>query len=292
MDNISKGIFLAFIGWASFVCSDILVKLMSERGLLPIEIVLFGGIAGALVSAVFLRKKDKATFILALKQTPFSVLFLALATTSTTYGSINAFALLPMPDIYVFIFTAPVVTFFIARFFLQEPIPKKRWLLAFLCFLGVLIAYYGDLKFSNTQLNKKGLAYVSLVVFGVAFASAFMRKLKLSAALMSFYPSIFVALLAYFMIDKQAYELFLLFANVWYFALPMMFFVGLGKISRSASLNHAPASVIAITHYLQLPLGAIAGFLIWSHLPSFSMILGGAIIVFCGIYLIYSNKKA
>jgi drug/metabolite transporter (DMT)-like permease len=53
----------------------------------------------------------------------------------------------------------------------------------------------------------------------------------------------------------------------------------------------APAAVVAPFEYTALLWGVAIDFLVWSKLPSMRVVAGGALVISCGIYLIWHERQ-
>ncbi|MCK5295348.1 MAG: DMT family transporter [Alphaproteobacteria bacterium] len=286
-----KGLFLALSAWTCFAISDVFVKLLSEAGIAPVEIVFLNMTGITIISVLLMRKAnwiELKEFIL--KKTILAFFIASLSITGAICGC-SAFALLPIPEIYIFFFMAPIVTFFIAKLVLKEIIPWQRWLVVFTAFLGVFFAYYGDMNFSNNELNPLGILYCSGAVICVALMTTLMRHIRLSAKPMGLWTVFFGVIVSLFLIEDSYVNVAVRISHEWEYAIFLPLIASLGVLCRCEACRITHASIVAVTHYFQMPVGILTGFLVWQHLPSLSMMTGAMIIITSGIILIRNNKK-
>lgn len=289
--NSRKGLFLALLAWTSFAISDVFLKILSESGLAPLEIVSLFLVGNAFVFFLLMRKANWLELKEFIFKRPVIAFILGSLSITTSILCCSAFALLPIPEIYVFVFMTPVVTFFTAKLILKENIPWQRWLVVFTAFLGVVFAYYGDMNFSNNELSTLGIIYCAGVVISLALNVTLMRYVRLSPQTMGLWASFFGIILLPFILKSSFAEVAVRVSHEWIYAIALIAFSSVGILCRNEACRITHASVVAVTHYFQMPIGILTGFLVWSHLPSLSMIIGATIIIISGIILIRNNRE-
>jgi drug/metabolite transporter (DMT)-like permease len=65
----------------------------------------------------------------------------------------------------------------------------------------------------------------------------------------------------------------------------------LGTRMLTEAFRAAPAGVVAPFEYTALLWGVAIDWLVWSKLPSMRVVLGGALVISCGIYLIWHERQ-
>jgi drug/metabolite transporter (DMT)-like permease len=66
---------------------------------------------------------------------------------------------------------------------------------------------------------------------------------------------------------------------------------GVGQILMTAAYRYAEASTVAPFEYTSLILGLIVGYVIFNELPTAHMLVGGAIVVAAGIFIIWREHQ-
>jgi drug/metabolite transporter (DMT)-like permease len=67
---------------------------------------------------------------------------------------------------------------------------------------------------------------------------------------------------------------------------------GIASICLMTAYHRAPVALVAPFQYTQIVWGALAGWLFWAHVPDLYLVLGSAIVIVCGLYVIYREIKA
>jgi drug/metabolite transporter (DMT)-like permease len=66
---------------------------------------------------------------------------------------------------------------------------------------------------------------------------------------------------------------------------------GLSQILMTTAYRHAPASTLAPFGYVSILWSAALGYLIWSDLPGPRILLGAAVVIVSGLYIIYRETR-
>jgi drug/metabolite transporter (DMT)-like permease len=66
---------------------------------------------------------------------------------------------------------------------------------------------------------------------------------------------------------------------------------GLSQLLMTYAYRHAPASTLAPFGYVSILWSTALGFLIWSELPGPRMLIGSAIVIASGLYIIYRETR-
>jgi drug/metabolite transporter (DMT)-like permease len=65
-----------------------------------------------------------------------------------------------------------------------------------------------------------------------------------------------------------------------------------GQYWWTRALHLAPASAVAPFYYLSLIWASILGFAVWGEIPTASLIIGSAVVVASGLFLIWRESNA
>lgn len=212
--------------------------------------------------------------------------------------SFTALYLLPLPDATAIGFATPLVVVVLAFFLLGEPVRIYRWSAVVVGFVGILVVLSphlgeGDLDSAATLGALLGLA---AAVFG-ALAMIAVRKLcetERTSTIVTWFAgaSTVMSLLtvplgfvlpgqAWIIPDMETAGLLILIGLAG----------GVGQILLTQSYRFADASTIAPFDYVNMLWAIIVGWLIFSETPVPEVIIGAAIVIAAGVFVIYREHK-
>ena len=197
-----------------------------------------------------------------------------------------ALSLMSIAGVTAINFSAPLFATLASLYFLKEPVGMRRWIALALGFLGVLIITNpGAETFQVGAL----FALASAILFGTVTAGVRGMTSTESVETLTLYQ---LMLLASF------YALALPFAFVtptWADA-PLFLLNGasavFGQYWWTRALHLAPTSAVVPFQYLSLIWAMMIGFAVWGDLPTVSLLLGSAIVVGSGLYLLWHESRA
>jgi len=196
-----------------------------------------------------------------------------------------AFKLMPLAGATAISFVAPLITTLLSIILLKETVGIHRWSALVMGFVGVLLV---------TQPGVGAFQWGAVFAFGnavlistVAIAIRQMSLTESSDTLIVYQIMLLVpltALLLPFGFDVPTPLDFALLvtsgiAN------------GVAQFWWTKALHLAPASAVTPFNYLSLIWALIVGFLIWGDLPTRDLILGSAIVVGSGLYLLWRETR-
>lgn len=186
--------------------------------------------------------------------------------------SFAAVATLPLALMTTIGFTRPLFFLLLAAVLLGERVGGLRWAATGLGFLGVLVAARPD----ELPLDPALLAAIAAVVLGtISVIQTRQLKGESTVVLMGFYTVVLSLL--------TGIPAALLWAPIAWADLPALLAVGV--VAQAAQLcflrahHNAEARVLAPLGYLQLPLAAAAGWLVFAEAPGPATWAGAAVIV-------------
>jgi drug/metabolite transporter (DMT)-like permease len=197
---------------------------------------------------------------------------------------------LPLPEAIAIGYAMPLLIVVFGAVFLKETVRLYRWSAVFVGMIGVAIIVWPRLTvFSEetgaiSELALGVIASLAACVFG-AFATMQVRKLvdtERSATIV-----------LYFSVTCSIAGLLTLpFGWVW--PTPMLWVTligsgiagGIGQILITEAYRRAEVSVIAPFEYTSLVLSLIVGYLVFSDVPTVTMLIGAVIVVGAGIFII------
>lgn len=280
--NISA-IALCVTGWTAWVFTDTISKYLTQDYSIA-QIICLANIITAIVTFIWLIKSHGLQSL----KTPLLKLHLlrGLSIVGTAYCVVSAIARIPLADFYGIIFLSPLVFLFAAHFLLKEMIGWHRILASVVGFGGVLILAGPQFNGYNT-----GITFAMIAVLFVCANSFFVRKMKDEPALplFAFFPALFnaVVFLPFMAMDFRMPEaihipLFLVFAPL----------IVTGLIAFTLGFNRATETAIVMPfHYTQMIWGVALGYLLFGDVPTVTTIIGSAIIIGSGLYIIWREHQ-
>ena len=162
----------------------------------------------------------------------------------------------------------------------------KKFLAVLVGFLGVLVILQPSAEFSS-----KGTTYALIGVITYALTALTARKLANieSVSNLSFYifigPTIMGAMGSYYSwIPPIPWDLFLFFLTGLTGGLAFIFF--------NLALQKAEASLLTSFEYTGLIWASLAGYFIFNEVVDSKIWMGAAIIIFCGIIILYRESTS
>jgi len=196
-----------------------------------------------------------------------------------------ALALLPLVNIFVIVFVAPIIITALSGPLLGEKVGVWRWSAVLIGFSGVLIILE-----PSTEFSLAGTIYGLIGVVTYALNTLTTRKIsgRDSALNLSFYiffgPTILGAALSIFdWITPTMWDWFLFFLTGLIGGFAFLFF--------NLALKKAEASFLASFEYTGLLWASLAGYFIFNEVVDSKIWLGAAIIIFGGIIILYRESN-
>jgi len=299
-DNL-KGI--GFLALAMFVISlqDIAIKWMS--GTYPaLEIVIFRSIVALPFTLLFFRGEGNRGLPHTQRHRLEYLRGLYLFLSYTTY--IMGLAVLPLADAAAIRLSGPIMITLLSTVFLGEKVDLRRWLALFVGFAGVLlIVRPGSATFNLGSI----LIVISILFYALSVMVTRQLRTTESSATMAFYSSVVYLTISVVLAPIvmavgpipnvhpsiaflfRAWTMPSVLDGVIMFGLGLVWASWIYLVARAYSL--AQASVAAPFEYLALPFNALWGFAIWHEIPAAVTLLGAALTVASGIYIVYHQQK-
>jgi drug/metabolite transporter (DMT)-like permease len=251
----------------------------------PIGEVLFTRTAVALVTCALFIMPMTGFAVFRTRRLPHHVMRSVSQGFSQTFLLI-AFSLMPLAGAIAINFSAPLFTTLISALLLKEAVGPARWLALIVGFCGVLIvtnpgteafqigalfALANTVLYASVTVGVRGMTATesaeTLILYQLALLTAFFALL-LPLGWSSPTP-----------IDA-AWIVFNGVSNA------------VGQYWWTRALHLAPASAVAPFFYLSLVWASILGFAIWGDLPTLSLVLGSAVVVASGLFLLWRESNA
>ncbi len=225
---------------------------------------------------------------------PLGHLWRGLVGTSAMALGFTALGLLPLPEATAIGYAAPLLAVIFAAMFLNERVRAFRMTAVLVGLVGVTIVLSPRLSINSLEAvsQRETLGAICALmgaVFG-ALATIFVRKLILHEST--------AAIVFYFSLSSSALALLTLpLGWVW----PNLFqaailiaagvFGGFGQVLLTASYRHAETAVIAPFEYVSMLLALGVGYLVFSEIPTFTMLCGALLIISAGLFIIWRERQ-
>ncbi len=207
-------------------------------------------------------------------------------------------AILPLADATVISYASPLFVIMLAAIFLKERVRAYRWTAVGIGFSGVVVAMSPHLAIlGGDAVSAKGALFALIGAIMAAFAMVEVRKLTATdtTASIVFYFSLFCSVIGLltlplgFVLDGWAWVM----PSLPNFAILMLVGVlgGLGQITLTAAYRRAETSVIAPFEYVSIIWATAVGFFAFGDVPQEAVIIGSAIVVIAGLFVIYRENR-
>jgi len=198
---------------------------------------------------------------------------------------IIAFSLMPLAGAIAINFSAPLFTALVSIVLLKEKVGLARWSALLVGFLGVLIVTHpGAGAFQVGAL----FALANAVMYGTVTAAVRGMTATESAATLTLYQLLFIT--GFFALIAP----FGFIMPTWTDGGLIVFnglSIAVGQYWWTKSLHLGPASAIAPFFYLSLVWAAAIGFLVWGDVPTLGLLIGSAIVVGSGLFLLWREAR-
>ena len=217
---------------------------------------------------------------------------------SAMLASFTAYKLLPLPDATAIGFASPLVVVVLAFFLLGETVRIYRWSAVIIGFFGILIILSPHLGAGDMDgASLFGALCASVGAVFTALAMIFVRRLcetERTATIVTWFSgSAALFSLVTFPFGWINPE--------WAWVVPewetagLLLLVGLlggvGQILMTQSYRYADASTIAPFDYANMIWAVILGWFLFSEVPVPEVLIGGAIVIGAGIFVIYREHR-
>jgi drug/metabolite transporter (DMT)-like permease len=199
---------------------------------------------------------------------------------------VYAVRFLSLADTYAIFLSAPLIVTALSAPLLKEHVAWRSWVAIGVGLCGVIAM----LRPSGSSLMTLGALAALAAAVGYAFSALSLRILTRTeeTASVALWPVVVMTTITglasiptWVNIQPSHW--------VWIAATGAAAAVGVRMLTEA--FRAAPASVVAPFEYTALLWGVAIDFVVWSKLPSLRVIAGGALVISCGIYLIWHERQ-
>jgi drug/metabolite transporter (DMT)-like permease len=268
---------------ATFACSSAISKWLVDT--YPVGEVLWsrnfvGLITCAIIIlpftglSVFYTNRPRAHMIRAGSQTCSQTLLLI------------AFSMMPLASATAINFAAPLFATLASAYFLKESVGRDRWIVLAVGFLGVILVTKPGAAdtFTMGALFALGNAVLfGTVTAGVRGMTATESAETLTLTQLVLISSIYATTLPFAFVMPNGFDALLMVGNG--------VFNGVAQYWWTRAIHLAPTSAVVPFHYLSLVWTILLGFAIWGDVPTWNLLLGSAIVVASGLFLLWRESR-
>jgi drug/metabolite transporter (DMT)-like permease len=198
---------------------------------------------------------------------------------------IIAFSLMPLAGAIAINFSAPLFAALVSIVLLKEKVGLARWTALLVGFVGVLIVTHpGAGAFQIGAL----FALANAILYGTVTAAVRGMTATESAPTLTLYQ---IVLITSFFAVVAPFGFIMPTWDHW----GLIVFNGLanaiGQYWWTKSLHLGPASAVAPFFYLSLVWAAVIGFVVWDDVPTIGLLIGSAIVVASGLFLLWREAR-
>jgi drug/metabolite transporter (DMT)-like permease len=196
-----------------------------------------------------------------------------------------AISLLPLASAFAINFSAPLFATLVSAVVLREKVGGARWAALAVGFAGVLIITNpGTGTFQLGAL----FALANAIMYGSVTAGVRGMTTTESAETLTMYQMLLLTLFFAFMLPLG----FVMPTPIdWAAMLLSGVANGLGQYWWTRALHLAPVGAVAPFHYFMLVWTIVLGFAIWHDVPTPTLLIGSAIVVASGLFLLWRETR-
>ncbi len=291
--NPGRGIALKIGSTLVFTLMLVCVKAVSDR-IPPGEIVFARSFFALVPIAAMLAWRGQVARAVATEQPWRHVLRGAVGLLAMASG-FTALRYLPLPEQMAIGYAAPLIVVVLAAVILHETIRVYRWSAVTVGFVGIVVILWPRFTlFVDGGAHGDAFLGTMIALFG-AFCSA-----NAAIAIRSMTRTESTAsIVFYFALSGSVLSLVFTLPFGWVFPtltdatllLAVGLLGGVGQIMMTAAFRYADAATVASFEYASMLWGVAFGYLLFGEIPTESVLLGGAIVVAAGIFIIWRERR-
>ena len=289
-DQISLGIILTLAFCALAPLMDVASKLASE--IIPV-----GQITTArfvvqmllMLPVVLIMRLDMRISVATAARITLRALFLILS----TYSFVSAVSFMPLADALAIAFVEPFILLILGHLLFQEPIGPRRIIACIVGFFGATLVIQPSL----TAFGLRALWPLGTAVFFAAYVlSTRATATTTHPVTLQLHTAIAGSLILMPLIWLFEGTGLSTLDPVWPQGLFWIWLFGVGfwatisHICVTYALKFAPASTTAQLHYSEIASSVLFGYLVFGDFPNRLAMLGIAVIILAGLYVIYRER--
>jgi S-adenosylmethionine uptake transporter len=282
MSPNAKGAIFALLGFAIFSAHDVIVKYLGSQ-YSTFQVIFFSVLFSfPMIFTMHLRERSADNM---LPKHPWWSALRVITTVITGMSAFYAFSVLPLAQTYAFLFGMPLVITILSIPMLGEKVGVHRGGAVIVGLIGVMVV----LRPGTSDLSLGHIAALTAAVFG-AIGSLIVRKIGSEERniVLLMYP-MFANLIVMAVLMPAHYVPLQLF-DLGALAL-MAMMASVASLFIILAYKTGEAAVVAPMHYSQMIWAIVYGFFFFDELPDQITMLGSAIIISSGIYVLFREGR-
>ena len=282
-EHIVRGMLAALAAFFMFSLMAVFAKLLSENHSV-IEIAFYRNLIASMPFLVMIFVFGRRE-ILVIRSKPAAVGIRAVLGSVSLMTTFAAFAIMPMAETTVLLFTASLFIPVLGVFFLGERVGPYRW-------AAVAIGFAGVVVMASPAGNVSGLGVA------IALSASLMHAtLQIVLRYLGKFESPETVTFYFVTIGTLVTALPLPFVAVTptVAEIPLLFGVGLtGAAAQwllSVAFRNAPAAVVTVFNYTGIVWATLFGWLIWNDWPLPAVLAGAAIVIGSNVLMIWRETR-
>ncbi len=281
-EDIARGIL--------YICASVVLSAVMGVGIkwlsdtyAAVELTFFRSFFGLITALAFVRRAGGVGTLRT--QRPGSHFLRASAWVISFICSFLSLHYLTLATSVAFSFLAPLFMTILSVPMLGERVGIHRWAAVLLGFLGVLF-----MARPNGEVFQLGAVFGIANAFFWGIGSVSVRQLTRTetSSSITFYTHLFSTLILGvalpFFWTPPSWEGLLAMAGLGLLG-------GISQFWTTQALSYAPAAAIAPFNYTQMIWAVIFGFIVWGDLPTLNLMVGVAIVVASGLYILHRETR-
>lgn len=213
----------------------------------------------------------------------------------STYAFVAALTFMPIADAVAIVFIEPFILLILGHILFKDEIGPRRIAACVVGFFGaVLVIQPSFAAFGLRALWPVGTAvFFAFYVLATRSMASVMHPVTMQLHTALAGSAVLVPLLVLF--DGSGLTTFdpvLPRGWVWLWLFGVGFWAAISHMCMTYALKFAPASTLAQLHYTEIATAVILGYLVFGDFPNQTAMMGIAIIIASGLYVIYRERMA
>lgn len=281
--ELGKGVGYMMVSIVAFTLMNALAKLALEHYPFGQLVFLRSGIALLPLLGILAWQGNWAV----LRQGPAGTLFwLSALVVGSMLAGFWSYHLLPFADATFYSFIGPLIITALSAPMLGERIGRRRW-------AAVLLGFGGVVLITPPGQGLLGMG-VLVALLSATLYSVGMVLTRRSSSLVHPTAVVFYFTLLATVVGALWLPWGWMWPDAWGWA--VMGGAGLagcvGQYAQTQAFRMAPPSICGALSYSRIVLAVIIGYLVWWEVPTAITLLGSAIVVACGLYLIFHESRS
>jgi len=202
---------------------------------------------------------------------------------------------LPLPEAIMLNYAQPLLVIVASALFLGEQVRIYRWTAVLVGFIGVFIIVWPTLSMfgGETPVSQERFMGVIAALASAALSALAMLQVRnlVSTEKSSTIVLWFSAVAAVLALLTLPFGWLSLSATQAVFLIMSGICGGVAQIAMTEAYRYASAATVAPFEYSSIIIGSVAGYFIFGDLPTIFSIIGGAIIIASGLFIIWRERQ-